>query len=270
MFVANRANGSRCARVKPIITGGTDQKGDGMKSFIGRPEGIGNRLEELFILNALIQTGKIANVTYVWNRARPGVKHWSPSALSSPVELIESDHGLPHVPINTWMERLGLTPPSCDEIRASARMFHVNKSADTDVILVIRATDRISWRRSLSQPDHFMSRKESTLILERARDFIAELDTPRVGLVGESRKLLVENGLLLQRDTLVSAVVQPMDPWCHLASISSARVIVLAAKFSSFPLVGLLMGGEKGRLYVPVEASEQLLRSKCVDNFYTF
>ena len=240
--------------------------------YVGRPEGIGNRLEELFKLNALCARGAVPYLDYYWNRARPGVPHFDPAPLISPISIKDCEDQLEHEPLSWWLKRLGIEGSiSCQELQDSAKSFSVDRKAvGSDVVLVVRSTDRVSWKRTLKTPTDFMTPPQSKRIMARSIKLVRDFAPQSVSLVGESPPVLFEVRRRILQVVETEVMVLPPDPWLHLQEIASAPVAVVAAKFTSFPFAAWLMGGQGGRLFVPKEATSDLLTNRCISRFERF
>ena len=84
----------------------------------------------------------------------------------------------------------------------------------------------------------------------------AELTAPgrqSVGIVSDDADLAATFRRSLRLNGTDSSVIAPGDAWGALATLRAAREVVMASRFSSFALLGSLLGSR--RIYVPQECT---------------
>ena len=211
--------------------------------FRGRPDGLGNRLEEVIKLSALQMRCEGLTFRYLWTLSLRRDRNYWPR-FSSPIRVVP----LPLPTFPSKLSRISCQPVAPRELHAAASQVVLDRSAKAlDLAIHIRAGDRIS---PTSSHPHFMSPSLHYQILTRALE-IAACDQQLVGVVSDDTELAATFCKRLCERGVDADVVAPGDAWGALATLQAAREVVMASSFSSFALLGSLLGSKK--VHVPKE-----------------
>lgn len=227
------------------------------KIIFGRPDGIGNRIEQIIRYSSMFPDYIIF---YVWNnlgslntRSYPSiVKHKNVKIIPTPtlreykiITRILNKISRFFMTLNPKIdnkERIDL--PS----REIIPKFHISfKEKDPIIGLHIRGTDRISINPSEIYKDQFLESKDELLcILNLALTHIKNSQINNVFICGD------ENGLVEYATTEIlkigKKIVRPITletidkDFIDFFGLSLCNQIVLGSKFSSFSLTAALIG----------------------------
>ena len=213
--------------------------------FRGRPDGLGNRLEEVIKLSALQMRCERLTFRYLWTwtlSLRRDRNYWP--RFSSPIGVVPMP--LPTFP--SKLSQISRQPVAPRDLHAAASQLVLHRSARAlDMAIHIRAGDRI---RPTSSHPHFMSPSLHNQIVARALE-IAACDQQLIGVVSDDTELAAAFCKRLGERGVDAAVVASGDAWGALATLQAAREVVMASSFSSFALLGSLIGSKK--VHVPKE-----------------
>lgn len=218
--------------------------------YRGRPDGLGNRLEEVIRLVAVQARLTSPSICYLWNLSpRPDRNYWP--RFSSPLKIVPLPFPLP---ANGWSQ-LTADLPTTDELRAAAAQVTLHRVvAPIDTIIHLRAGDRI--RPDATHP-HFMDLKMQRDIASRALVHAAG-GRKVVGVISDNAEVANKCCRRLRELGTDAVVIAGGDVWGALAALQTARVIVMASRFSSLSLVGALIGARE--IHVPRETQDSDLQ----------
>ena len=216
-------------------------------SFIGRPDGLGNRLEEIILLEAVCARDAIA-CEYVWSSKHA---HRAYAVLCSAQRVSIRETG-PSYPLRTWAELP--TGFAREEMLAAARLirpaFELSfPRGERPIGIHIRATDRIGKIHP-----HFMrDEEELKLYLSSTIALINALSPRAVFVCSESpecRAALVKR--LHPGIEVVAPQVSPDVPgeYADFFALSLCDEIFMSSKFSSYALVAAMIGNARLHTFV--------------------
>ena len=230
--------------------------------FIGRPDGIGNRVEELIKLGAVAAESS-DTIHYLWNNINPSRDRRYPTLLQHALVPIFS--------IPSWS--CLATRVSCAFSRRVARVVNRSLNARMNTCLLssiqrsaaqltplfsisfeahdvlgvhIRSTDRLNALSHRGYTDHFMTDDEFRFFYVTALEYAKSHRLKSVFVCADSPEIEVK----AERE-LATAGKEPARPrvdasippeYRDFFALSLCREIVLAAKYSSFSLTAAQVG----------------------------
>lgn len=223
--------------------------------MLGRPDGIGNRIEEVL---SFIESYPDANIFYVWNNAAALPTRSYPVLVGHPnVIFIEAP------PVhNRWLRKLAkiflryprniINPrlkPGVKLKKEVAKLIspRINVKLTTDKTVIglhVRGGDRIV---AGTDKEGFMgSEKEFSKLIDRAVEHIISLNYGAVLVCAhdETLRVEVERNLIKSGKEIVKIKnEQASKDFLEFFALAKCNEIVIASKFSTFSLMASLIGG---------------------------
>lgn len=227
-----------------------------MKLFIGRPDGIGNRIEEVIRLCDMYPKDKII---YVWNNIAAIPSRSYPVCITHPrvtfmvaPSLDRFGPSLSKFGRYFFMRLYNILKPriSYDQAaKTSATLvkpnFNIRLPEVPTLGLHLRGGDRIDLK--FGDSEHFMrSRDELFEIINKALDYIKGVDVDNILICADEADLreYALNSLQAMGKRVVLPDVDDVasKDFIDFFSLSHCNQIVIATKFSSFSLTAALVG----------------------------
>lgn len=212
--------------------------------FRGRPDGLGNRLEEIIWLSAFQAREPNSHFIYLWNLSPRLDRNYLPR-FRSPIKVLPSLIPLPRSSISD----LCFDHPTSTELKQAAAHIALDRqSAPHDLVIHLRASDRID---SGNSHPHFMDPPTHVEILDRAAEYASQ-GWKTICIVGDDQHVASSFCQHLRSRGARVSVNDSRDVWGDLSILLAANDVIMASKFSSFALIGSLLGSR--RVHVPRES----------------
>lgn len=218
-----------------------------MKIIIGRPDGLGNRLEQVARASA-VATATQHQAIYVWNLSTRWDRNYLP-LLSAPIQILLT-------PIPLRPTKLTSTISTQAFLKASKQIrlkFTTTSPVQSDAVVHLRGTDRVIPNGGKTLHPHFMSPHMQNAVLKRCFNLCTERFRV-VSIIGDDSGEVKKFGQALMRAGITVVDGAAKTPWQALRQLAAASQIVMASRFSSFALMGAAIG--LGQLWVPHETRE--------------
>jgi hypothetical protein len=245
-------------------------------SYIGRVDGLGNRLEEIIHLGAIAHERNVT-LSYYWNNNNTRPDRRYPLMVSHPwinIHDTKVHHGVSLNLFNKYNKLAPWQSVSSTSIQESATKLIFNFADSTQCIkscvlgVHIRGTDRINSIPTTTN-EHYMGFNEFERIFNESITLTQSLAKHKnifvCGDASVTKKRFIE---AIEKEVNVitlEPVLEVPTTYTDFRALSLCPIILQVSKFSSFALMAALVGGSKLASYTKL--SETILKRYPVDVF---
>jgi len=207
--------------------------------FLGRPDGLGNRFEQLILLK-IFQEKTGNEVVYHWNNLqsfRSDRKYDIRFSIEG-IQIVELTKENLNKGFRKDYHNFGYTPTQEEFLAAAAQIkptFTINQDTSDCVGLHIRRGDKIK----VNPPPSEMTPEQSQYCIQRAFDFCRNENVKKIFLCGDCPEILSQ-----LQDELSIDVVLGSDEYMDFFCLSRTQYILLASQISSFAFCASLVGNK--------------------------
>ena len=208
-------------------------------NFLGRPDGLGNRFEELILLK-IFQEKTGNEIVYHWNNLqtfRSDRKYDIRFSIEG-IQIVELTKESLAQGLSKDYRNFGYTPTQEEFLFAASKIkptFTVNQDTSDCVGLHIRRGDKIK----VNPPPSEMTSEQSQYCIQKAFDFCRHENVKKIFLCGDCPEILSQ-----LRDELSIDVVLGSDEYMDFFCLSQTQYILLASQISSFAFCASLVGNK--------------------------
>ncbi|WP_298480343.1 hypothetical protein [uncultured Maribacter sp.] len=210
-------------------------------NIIGRPDGIGNRIEEIILVNAFCIKNK-QSANYIWKNKIKARTYDIKFSLNKVKILKNEEQSLPFKTFEDIGENFSQTEilNAAKNIAPNFKIGFENNSKPIGVH--IRGTDRI---KNNNHPHFMKDKKEFYTFLSKTLEFVNKKCPKNVFLCSddiEIRDLFIKN--LNKNITVVQPISEKNVPeeYIDFFALTLCKEVIMCSKFSSFAITASIIG----------------------------
>jgi len=234
-----------------------------MIHFKGRPDGLGNRFEELILLK-ILQNRTNENITYYWNNIQAfNYRKYDIKIKIKNIDILELKQ-TDLSSINYFQHlRKSLLDITQDEMLFAAKeilpTFQIKDNVDGHVGLHIRLGDKIRHPPRVGE----MSIEESNYSIQKSIEFIKKNKIDKLFICSDDISII--NYLKSNLD--IEIISGTKDEYMDFFLLSKTKYIIMGSKISSFAFTAALVGNKDIYNFFDIntlsnENKDQILRYK--------
>lgn len=229
--------------------------------FVGRPDGIGNRIEELMkIQDTLSNSNDNTQCTYYWNN--DGRRKYECLIYFENIVIEQKKRNT-----KTTRNTIQIRHVNKQRDYAYSFCFTVHSLRPYDAIIHIRGSDRLLESKKQHSHPHFSSKEELGCIIERAIDFVNSNEQIRTyAIVSDEIKYVDHVTQEIKKDRV--HLNYDDNPTVHRDWIdyyylnNSSKFIIMASKYSSFSITASKLSRKKLVIFPESEVNVEEFKTR--------